>query len=154
MTPDEVAPTIGVDLNKKGIASRHPVFLRLGLQCPEIAVSERHLRNTPTPKSYPNTQEVIPQQIPQPTFSSTLVLGGFTWTTDSQKLQIQQRVWTKQTLSEPSRSGEGVRRFRSDLDYLRRFSGVGVRFTPTFTPSSVFVRELDGRGKSTAPHAI
>jgi len=53
-----------------------------------------------------------------------------------------------------AQSGEGVRRFRSDLDYLRRFSGVGVRFTPTFTPSSVFFRELDGSGRSIAPERI
>ena len=31
------------------------------------------------------------------------------------------------------------------------FSGVGVRITPTFTPPSVFFRELDGRSKSVAP---
>jgi hypothetical protein len=29
-----------------------------------------------------------------------------------------------------------------------------VRFTPTLTPSSVFVRELDGRGRSIAPQRI
>ncbi len=29
-----------------------------------------------------------------------------------------------------------------------------MRFTPTFTPSSVFVRELDGRGRSFAPERI
>jgi len=29
-----------------------------------------------------------------------------------------------------------------------------VRFTPTFTPSSVFFRELDGRGRSIAPERI
>ena len=29
-----------------------------------------------------------------------------------------------------------------------------MRFTPTFTPSSVFVRELDGRGRSIAPERI
>ena len=48
MTPNEIAPAVGVDLNKEGLSNRNPVFLRLGLQCPEIAVSERHLRNTPT----------------------------------------------------------------------------------------------------------
>ena len=54
----------------------------------------------------------------------------------------------------PSEYGEGVRRVRSYTDSLRRFLGVGVRFTPTFTPSSVFFRELDGRGRSTAPECI
>ena len=44
----------------------------------------------------------------------------------------------------PCKSGEGVRRFGSHQDAIRRISGVGVQFTPTFTPSSVFVRELDG----------
>ena len=48
----------------------------------------------------------------------------------------------------PCKSGEGVRRFRSNPDSLKRFSGVGVRFTPTFTPTGVFFRELDRRRKS------
>jgi hypothetical protein len=85
VTPHEIAPSTGIDLNQEGITSRLLVFLRLGLQCPEIAVGERHLTNTPTPKIYPNTIERIPQQIPQPTFSTIQVLDRFTWTTHHAK---------------------------------------------------------------------
>ena len=92
---------------QKGITSGFPIFLRLGLKCPEITLCKRYLRDTPTfpPTNFfnhPGFGRIHLDHLPANNLDTV-------------------RVWTNETLWKLLRSGEGVRPYRKETCPVRPF---------------------------------